>query len=95
MKSEQIQNLIESLSPRMAETKPEAEARVEKAKAYCAEHGKNRMARLIKGDLSGIQMFIYNVNRAEDVDGGAAKRSENANLMREMHLLCGNWGEIQ
>ena len=74
MKSEQIQNLIESLSSRMAETKPEAEARVEKAKAYCAEHGKNRMARLIKGDLSGIQMFIYNVNRAEDVDGGAAKR---------------------
>jgi CRISPR-associated protein Csm1 len=29
---------------------------------------------LVKGDLSGIQSYLYNVNRAEDVDGNVAKR---------------------
>lgn len=29
---------------------------------------------IVKGDLSGIQSYLYNVNRAEDVDGKVAKR---------------------
>lgn len=29
---------------------------------------------VVKGDLSGIQSYLYNVNRAEDIDGKVAKR---------------------
>ncbi|MBM3241152.1 type III-A CRISPR-associated protein Cas10/Csm1 [Candidatus Poribacteria bacterium] len=68
----QIAVVIDGLSQHL-KGKTEVSDRLKNAFKHCSEHGKGK-ARLIKGDLSGIQTFIYNVNRAEDVDGGVAKR---------------------
>jgi len=66
----QITAIIGALSQRFESVEKTVSQRLDNAFEKCRK-GKSR---LIKGDLSGIQDFIYNVNRAEDVDGGAAKR---------------------
>jgi CRISPR-associated protein Csm1 len=51
---------------------------------------------LIKGDLSGIQSYLYNVNRAEDIDGKVAKRLRGRSfyLSAFCHAFAHELGQI-
>jgi len=87
MDRNQILAIIDGLSQHV-EGKKEILANLEMAFEYCSRKGTRGRARLIKGDLSGIQAFIYNVNQAEDVDGGVAKRLRGRSFYLSVFCLA-------
>jgi len=77
-----IKGLLEGLSDiRGIQSEEEIKAQYGRASEECMKV--SQTVCLLKGDLSGIQAFIKNVNRSEDVDGGVAKRLNGSDI----HLI--------
>jgi CRISPR-associated protein Csm1 len=69
MTIDELREVIESLSSKLRVDENDLRQRTNRILDSCKDY-----VLLVKGDLSGIQRYLYSVNASEDTDGGVAKR---------------------